>query len=137
MPMYETPDEKVPRARAWIYSGQWVANCPRPPDPVTGKGCGGVEFLYEPSRPNGPRDREKLFFACSNCGYQAEISWPRRREDLMRVLMLRPVPETRHWYPTDHPDAIRWGNPHGQTVADLMAENEEHGVSNEPLKELR
>lgn len=137
MPTYEVPVETVPRARAWVYCGDWVANCPRPEDPVTFKGCGGVEFLYEPTVPNGPRIMEKKIFVCSNCGFQAEISWPRRREDLLSVLMLRPDPTTRHWYPTDHPDAIRWNLPHGQTVSDLLEENEEHGVNNAPLKGLR
>lgn len=131
---YEVPVEAIPRARAWIYNGQWVGSCPRPADPVDGKHCGGVEFLYEPLVPNGPRVREKTFFACSNCGYQAEISWPRRREELLMVLMLRPLPDNRNWYPTDHPDAIKFRLPHGQSVADLLAENDEHGISNEPLR---
>lgn len=133
---YEIDTQPVLRARAWVYRGEWVASCPRPPDPITKKGCGGVEFLYEPAVPHGPRVMEKRFFACSNCGYQAEISWPRRREDLLRVLMLRPVPDTRNWYPTDHPDAVNYHLPHGQTVHDLLDENEEHGVDNSPLKGL-
>lgn len=134
---YETPVETVPRARAFVYSGQWVASCPRPADPVTNKGCGGVEHLYEPAVPNGPRVIEKRFFTCTNCGYQAEISWPRRREEIMLALSVRPVPGNRNWYPTDHPDAVNWGLPHGQSVADLLVENEEHGVDNSPLGGLR
>ena len=133
---YEIPDDRVPVARAWIYAGELVASCPRPADPLTGKGCGGVEYLYQASRIRGPRDTRKPFFQCSNCGQQASIEWPRREVDLLAVLMLRPVPETRNWYPADHPDAVHWNLPSGQSVKDLLAENEEHGIDNSPLRGL-
>lgn len=134
---YETPDDgPEPVARAYVYRGEWVADCPRPKDPVTGKGCGCVEFLYQPSRMKGPRDQEKPFYLCSNCGQQARISWPRRREEIVMALSVRPVPDNRNWYPADHPVAVNFRLPHGQTVAQLLEENEEHGVSNEPVKGL-
>jgi hypothetical protein len=46
----------------------------------------------------------------------------------MRILMLRPIPRNRNWYPQDHPVALKFNIPHGQSPADLLAENEEHGV---------
>lgn len=134
---YEIPgDDQVPVARAWVYCGEWVASCPRPADPITGKGCGGVEFLYEPIMVHGPRVRRKAIFLCSNCGQQAEIKWPRQEEMILKVLMLRPIPGTRNWYPLDHPDAVNFHLPSGQSVKDLLEENEEHGIDNSSLKGL-
>jgi len=114
--------EQTP-ARAYIYTGEWVADCPRP-------GCGNVEFLWQALRPNGPRIQPKAFYACSYCGYQAGIDWPDAgfMAKAMDVLMQRPVPANRNWYPADHPVAINFRLPHGQSIRDLMAENEEHGV---------
>ena len=134
---YETPAESIPRARAYVYCGDWVADCPRPGPDRTVKGCGNVEYLYSASRVNGPRDAEKPFIHCSHCGYQAQISWPRRREEILMALSVRPVPDNRNWYPADHPVAVNFRLPHGQSVADLLAENEEHGLSNEPVRGLR
>jgi hypothetical protein len=124
---YETPDETGP-ARAYVYSGDWVADCPRPKDPITGKGCGNVEFLYRASRMRGPRDTKIDFFLCSSCGYQAMIEWPRHEHEILAVLSRRPMPGTRNWYPKDHPVAINFRLPHGQSVRDLINESEEHGV---------
>lgn len=118
--MFEVPDEPMP-ARAYIYNGEWVADCTRP-------GCGNVEFLYTPARPGGDRVHVKPIFVCSNCGHQAVIDWPGERDVLMAVLSRRPIPQTRNWYPSDHPVAVNFRIPHGQSVKDLMDENEEHGV---------
>jgi hypothetical protein len=82
----EVPRERVAVARAYVYAGDWVADCPRP-----GGVCGNVEFLHRPSRIGGPRDVPVDFFL-------------------------------------DHPVAVRFGLPHGQSVRDLEAESEEHGV---------
>jgi hypothetical protein len=126
---YEIPDETAPApARAWVYAGEWVADCPRPPDPITKKGCGGVEFLYQPQRPNGPRTLRKPIFMCSNCGWQAVIDWPANEHAIMQVLARRPLPQSRNWFPADHPLAVNSRIPHGQSVQDLEDENESHGV---------
>lgn len=108
-------------ARAYVYSGDWVADCPA-------DGCANAEHLYRPSRMNGPRDVEVPFFHCSYCGAQAPVSWPDNRHGILAVLTRRPLPHTRNWYPADHPGAVNFGVPHGQSVRDLEAENEEHGV---------
>lgn len=112
------------RAQAYVYSGDWVSDCPRPD-------CSNVEHLFMPLRPGGPRVEPRRFFACSYCGYQTEITWPDRSfmADAMVVLMKRPVPATRNWYPVDHATAVKFKVPHGQSVDDLRAENEEHGVA--------
>jgi hypothetical protein len=114
-----TVDESV--ARAYVYSGDWVADCPR-------EGCANVEHLYRPSRRGGPRDAPIGFYLCSYCGAQGDVAWPDNRLEILAVLSRRPLPATRNWYPTDHPVALRFGLPHGQSVRDLADENEAHGV---------
>jgi hypothetical protein len=111
-------------ARAYVYAGDWVSDCPR-------AGCGGVEHLYEranPRNPASPRVVAKPEFRCSYCQMTAPIEWPPNMAELMSVLMLRPIPHTRNWYPKDHDTAVRFRVPHGQTVDELREENREHGV---------
>jgi hypothetical protein len=115
------PVERVPVARAYVYSGEWVADCPRP-------GCANVEFLYRPARRGGPRDTEVGFYLCSHCGMQSDIAWPDDRHAILAALSCRPLPGTRNWYPADHPVAVRFGLPHGQSVRDLDEESAAHGV---------
>ncbi|MGY5634231.1 hypothetical protein ACW7N6_38470 [Streptomyces sp. UC1A3] len=110
-----------PRARAYVYSGEWVADCPR-------EGCANTEFLHRASRRGGPRDMRVPFYQCSHCGMQADISWPDDPHSILAVLARRPLPDTRNWYPTDHPVAVRFGLPHGQSVRDLVEEAAAHGV---------
>lgn len=117
------------KARAYVYSGDWVADCTRP-------GCEGTEFLHElrirDQAPGGgnPRDVRKDLFVCSNCRQFAEIEWPSQEDmrGIMLVLSSRPIPSTRNWYPQDHATAVKLRLEHGQSVDDLRAENREHGV---------
>lgn len=115
----EYPEEKV--ARAYVYSGEWVADCPR-------ADCGNVEFLYRPAQLHGERVLRLPFFGCSYCGMQSEISWPDKEHEIFEVLAKRPVPGSRNWYPKDHPVAVASRIPHGQSVQDLEDENAQHGV---------
>jgi len=120
--VFEHPDDdKTPVARAYVYNGEWVGDCPLR--------CGNVEFLYQPQQINGPRVLKRPFFLCSYCGAQALIDWPDNEHEILAALMVRPVPGNRNWYPADHPVAVNFRIPHGQSVRDLLAENEEHGVS--------
>lgn len=116
-------DLLTPKTQAYIYSGEWVGDCPR-------EGCANVEYLWTPVYPNGPRVQPRGFYICSHCGIQATIEWP--PQDFMvaalAVLMERPIPDTRNWYPKDHDVATRFHIPHGQSVKDLQDENREHGV---------
>lgn len=118
--MQDTIGEATP-VRAFVYHGEWVADCTRPY-------CNSTEFLFEAVTEKGPRVRRKDFFTCSNCRLEAFTDWPPDMLAITQVLMQRPVPETRNWYPADHPTALRFGVPHGQSVADLIAESLEHGV---------
>lgn len=116
------------RARAYVYAGMWVAQCPG--------GCNNVEPLFDPEnrhlyrevRADAPRPRRRPVFYCTYCGHVAEIEWAQDEAEIMAVLERRPIPHNRHWYPQGHEFAIRAGIPHGQTVADLEDENREHGV---------
>lgn len=117
------------RARAYVYSGEWVADCTRPD-------CGNVEFLFglrSPAHPPGPANRREIrkpVFLCSYCQQMAEIDWPADSfmEAAMAVLAQRPIPATRNWYPKDHATAVAFHVEHGQSVDELRQENEAHGV---------
>ena len=111
-------------ARAYVYCGDWVADCPR--------ACGNVEYLHtreRPKDPASPRTVRKASFLCSYCKQLSDIDWPGDMNGIMRVLELRPIPDNRNWYSADHPVAIRAGIAHGQSVRDLEDENAEHGVA--------
>lgn len=115
------------RARAYVYAGDWVADCPR--------NCGNVEHLYTRANPrdaNAPRVVPVPSFYCSYCklgdAETVTVEWPPNMADIMTVLMLRPIPHTRNWYPAEHDTALKYRLPHGQTIDDLRAENVEHGV---------
>lgn len=115
--MQETISQE--KARAYVYHGDWIADCPVP-------GCNSAEHLFRPVSPNGPRVMRADFFHCSACGWQAFIAWPRNMPEISQALMQRRVPHTRNWYPRDHPVAVRFGIPHGQSVRDLLDEQAEH-----------
>lgn len=102
--------------RAYINHGRWVADCPV-------QYCGNAMRL-EP-RQGTFRCRTR---SGDGCGHEAQIEWPADADEIWRVLERRPIPGTRNWFPPEHPLAVRAGCPHGQTPADLLAENEEHGV---------
>jgi len=85
---------------------RWIADCPAPY-------CRSALQLrrFEP------------FFRCWDCGAGADIVWPSNLEDIERLLMMRPDPIARNWFP-------------GETLADLLAENIRHGIAPVPLMEL-
>lgn len=116
-------------AQAYVYAGNWVADCPRPD-------CYSTEHLFNPvdaTRPesvSNPRISRKPMFHCVNCGLITHVQWPPEdtMNEIMHVLSQRPVPQTRHWYPKDHPVAVAARIPHGQTPDDLRQENHDHDV---------
>lgn len=103
-------------ARAYLNHGRWVADCPR-------EHC---SYAFELEQGQGRytcRTRQG-----KGCGAEAPVEWPADAAEIERALERRPVEATRNWFPHDHDLAVLAGLPHGQTVADLLAENEEHGV---------
>lgn len=112
------------RARAYVYNGDWVADCPRP--------CGNAEHLFDlqnPRDPTSPRTVRKTSFHCTYCQLMAEIEWAPDEDRIREVLHRRPIPHTRNWYPAGHTTALMYGLADGQSVAQLEDENREHGVS--------
>lgn len=97
------------RAQVYVNHGRWVVNCTRP-------GCAGAETV---------RARQAAG-VCVNCRQYLYIVWPDDPDGIWDALDARPVPQTRNWYPAGHPLAVRFGLPHGQSVADLHAETAEH-----------
>lgn len=88
------------RVAARAYCGMWIADCER---------CRNAERL----------DRFQPAVMCTYCGMHIEIVWPAENlvHSIERLLLMRPLPYTQNWMP-------------GETVADLMRENAEHGVFN-------
>jgi hypothetical protein len=61
--------------------------------------------------------RFQPYAECRFCGQVTEVVWPSPEmvQGIERLLMMRPDPTTRNWYP-------------GETLHDLMFENGAHGV---------
>jgi hypothetical protein len=116
-------------ARAYLYSGEWTADCPR-------EGCANAEYLHglrrpgRPAGPGNPRDVRKPSFLCSYCQQAAVVEWPPQAfmDAVVELLNRRPVPSTRNWYPADHAGAVGFRIEHGQTLEQLREESREHGL---------
>lgn len=115
--------------RAYFYRGRWVGECPV-------EGCKNAEYLtVEPLYANRYSKEigwdRKDYFICSNlvCGtVTGSIAWPENADEIEEVLNRRPLAVTRNWYPAGHLTAVQHGIPDGQTIAELIAENTEHGI---------
>lgn len=100
-------------ARAYVNHGRWIANCPR-------KYCANAIALKP----------KETTFHCSGpggCKMVAPVEWPSDAEEIWNVLMERPVPTTRNWFPSGHVMALKCGLPHGQSPEDLREEAREYG----------
>lgn len=113
-------------ARCYVYSGEWVADCPR-------QHCGNTVLMTvkeDKDRNVAWTPYETLHsFDCGYCGYHTDsVHWPANYELILDVLDCRPIPHTRNWYPEGHPTAVKTGVVDGETPADLVRENTEHQV---------
>jgi hypothetical protein len=88
----------TPTTHARAYCSMWIADC------VICKSALRIPFGTP-------------FFDCWDCGSRIEVRWPSEemRAGIERFLGLRPDPNTRNWWP-------------GETLIDLMDENNAHGV---------
>lgn len=103
-------------AVAYMNWGRWISDCPR-------EDC-SYAFELQPGQERYVcRTRQG-----EGCGAEAPIEWPPDAAEIEAELQRRPVTSTRNWYPPGHPLAVATGNPDGQTVEDLRAEADEHGV---------
>lgn len=96
------------QARAYVNHGRWIADCPLE--------CGSALQL-QPKQPT---------YHCPECQWVGGVEWPDSADEILETLNLRQVPRTRNWYPAGHFLALRQGAPHGQTVKELIAEQEEN-----------
>ena len=86
---------------AYINRSSWSAICPH---------C-GTSWFYEPPHP----------FFCAACMMQANdglsqpVAMPEGKAEIERLLIMRPVPDNRNWWP--------W-----ETIDMLITENLEHGI---------
>lgn len=95
------------KAEAHISQGRWCADCPTP-------GCHAASYV-------SPADKRMWCIKCENIAAAGEwvpVKFPRNRERIEELLLRRALPENRNWYPYE-------------SVKDLEAENERHGVNAE------
>lgn len=90
---------------AYADFGRWVVMCGRPDR------CSAAV---------GPDEGLRSFmpgFICPECGAPTQIVWPEPAmvQGVERLLMMRPHPKNRNWFP-------------GETLIDLMQENALHGI---------
>lgn len=90
---------------ARAYNSMWIVDCAY---------CPSAQQLQ----------RFQPGFECGYCYGVGDVIWPAEEmvHSIERLLLMRPLPLNRNWNP-------------GETIADLMRENAEHGVF-EPLKAL-
>lgn len=81
---------------ARVHRSMWIVDCP----------CSSALRLE-------PGER---WFVCWDCGAGADVIWPPNLDDIAYVLAMRPIPDTRNWYPHE-------------TVAELLEENVAHGIT--------
>jgi hypothetical protein len=94
-------DESQGKVPAYVNHGRWVADCPD---------CNGAELVT----PNEPMMCDACFNEGNGGAYRAVV-FPRSQREIEAQLAIRPEPEHRNWAP-------------GETVAQLRAENAEHGI---------
>jgi hypothetical protein len=105
------------RARARVNHGRWIADCPRPY-------CANAIRL-EPGQE---------VYHCGGeggCHMVADVEWPADADSIWEVLLERPVPGTRNWYPAGHLEAVRASLPHGQSPSELRDETHAHMTGEE------
>lgn len=99
------PPAGVPLA-AYVSDGRWVVAC---------DACPSAQVV-------DPSDRRFFCVRCfnvTNGGRWRPVGWPDTIAAIEAALEVRPVEGTRNWRP-------------GETLADLQAENEAHGVGGGP-----
>lgn len=90
--------------KAEINNSSWIVKCPF---------CSGA-ILHEPGAP----------YFCPNClmegneGYAMTVEYPEARAEIEAALLRRPNPANRNWHASE-------------SVADLIKENEAHGIAAE------
>ncbi len=84
---------------AYMNAGRWVVDCSDPDCP----GAGLASHVY----------------VCENCKRITRVVWPTERDEVDRLVEVRPVPDTRNWRGPWNPD---------ESVEALRLENAAHGL---------
>lgn len=85
---------------AYMNAGRWVIDCSDPDCSAAGLAVGNV-------------------YICENCKRITKVVWPDERDEVDRLVNVRPVPETRNWRGPWNPD---------EPVDALRMENVAHGL---------
>jgi hypothetical protein len=99
------------KAVAWMYSGQWVADCPRPT-------CFNVEKRGQcDDRTTGGLTADQFYCRPSHggCGVRCAVEWPYRITEIEKLVLARPFKDNQNWRP-------------GEDLLDLLGENLQHGI---------
>jgi len=96
------PQDGDPKAAVLVNHGRWAAFCPH---------CTGASLA-------DPADHRFFCVDCLNMHVDGRViyaRWPKDWQEIEQRLLLRPDADTRNWMP-------------GERLADLDAENIEHGL---------
>jgi hypothetical protein len=108
------------KALAYLNHGRFVADCPAP-------GCNDARLVYEVNPQTGvPTGRRLEQDVCAK-GHPFDIVMPPAQLEAQIVAAVadRPDDADKAWYPKAHVRAALAGLPTGQSVAELVAENDE------------
>jgi len=89
---------------AHISHSRWVADCPTP-------GCHAATYV-------SPEDPRLFCVTCENAaagGKWVKVEFPENLERIEELLLRRPLPENRNWFPYE-------------TIAVIEEENKAHGI---------
>lgn len=108
------------RSLAFLDHGQWKADCPE-------LGCGDARLVYEVNPHTGvPTGRRLTEDRCAK-GHHFEIVMPPPEFEarVMAALADRTQDADKAWFPGGHVRAALAGIPTGQSIDDLIRENDE------------
>lgn len=99
------------RAMAYLNYGRWVVDCPA-------ASCTDARAVHSPAGTRRTND------VCAR-GHDIEIVMPdpQLEAQINATLATRAEDADKAWYPKGHPRALLTGQPSGQTIAELAAEN--------------
>lgn len=108
------------KSLAFLDHGFWKADCPEP-------GCGDARLVYEINPRTGvPTGRRLTEDVCAK-GHRFEIVMPSPEFEarVMAAVAVRVEDADKAWFPRGHVRAALAGIPTGQSVDDLVRENDD------------
>lgn len=100
-----------PGPAAFVSEGRWLVHCVNLVD-----GCMVAREIVKPPKTHPLTLLRHEEWVCESCSVRnPPTTFPKSWKAIEKVLMARPVPQTRNWYPFE-------------SVGDLERENVDHGV---------